>query len=117
MTLRHCPRCSAEVDTTDGFCRLGHSVKLVAPVVSLDAFRDELGHIEETPGAPRTAPPPPPPPERTGVAPLGRIGALWQEGETEHSGADPIASFAPYPRMDWGPRRPWRRSLSRRRLD
>jgi len=118
MTIRHCPRCSAEVDTTDGFCRLGHSVKLAGPVVSPGAFRDELGPIDGGPDAPGVAlPPPPPPPDRLGAAPLGRFGALWEEAKAEHLGADPIASFAPYPRMDWGPRWPWRRSLSRRRTD
>ncbi|MBA2274902.1 MAG: hypothetical protein H0W21_13545 [Actinobacteria bacterium] len=116
MSLRYCPRCSAEVATTDGFCRLGHSVKLLAPVASTGTFRDELGHIDEATEV-AGAGPPPPPPGRLGVAPLGRFGALWETGDREPPGADPIALFAPYPRMDWGPRWPWRRSLSRRRRD
>ncbi len=115
MTLRYCPHCAAEVATTDGFCRLGHSVKLLAPVASLDAFSAELGSNDGT--TPTAGAGPPPPPERLGMAPLGRFGALWEAGDLDRPGTDPIASFAPYPRMDWGPRRPWRRSLSRRRQD
>ncbi|MDQ3765765.1 MAG: hypothetical protein M3346_00220 [Actinomycetota bacterium] len=114
MTLRYCPRCSAEVATADGFCRLGHSVKLVAPVASPGTFGDQSGQIDGATAVSSTSPPPPPP-ERLGVAPLGRFGALWEEGNGDRLGTDPIASFAPYPRMDWGPRWPWRRSLSRRR--
>ncbi len=116
MTLRYCPRCAAEVATADGFCRLGHSVKLLAPVASLGVFSDELGNPSKDTQAGGGGPPPPPP-ERLGIAPLGRFGALWEAGDLDRPGTDPIASFAPYPRMDWGPRRPWRRSLSRHRRD
>ncbi|MDQ3783776.1 MAG: hypothetical protein M3360_02690 [Actinomycetota bacterium] len=116
MTLRYCSRCSAEVATADGFCRLGHSVKLVPPVPSTGALRDKSGHSDEK-ATTVSSTGPPPPPERLDVTPLGRFGALWDEGDTDRPGADPIASFAPYPRMDWGPRWQWRRSLSRRRRD
>ena len=115
MTLRYCPHCAAEVATVDGFCRLGHSVKLLAPVASLSVFSDESGNPAEDTRAGGTGPPPPP--ERLGMAPLGRFGALWEKGDLDRAGTDPIAQFAPYPRMDWGPRWPWRRSLSRRRRD
>ena len=101
MTLRFCVRCSADVETSDGFCLLGHSVKLVPPAGA---------PVSDGPAEALTTGPPPPPPDRLGGAPsLGRFGALWRKEENDGLDSDPIASFAPYPRMDWGPRRPWRR--------
>ena len=49
--------------------------------------------------SPRALTPPPPPPKTGGV--------IWQllEAGAELRAQDPIAAFAPAPRMDWGPSR------------
>ena len=120
MSNRFCPTCHAEVEDTGGFCLLGHSLRVAAPDShdSLSALRAEVdqafedarvavGHAlseVEAPMAPpahapsapafEAAAPPPPPPAMFHV----------EEGYSGE-GSDPIADFAPAPRMDWGPER------------
>jgi hypothetical protein len=102
-TTRYCTTCAAEVEDAGGFCMLGH--RLAPAVPSIDEFQSEFeGAFEEaraqisgpTPAVP-TPPPPPPPSQRPSV---------WDELDDEPVEAtDPITSFAPAPRMDWGPDR------------
>jgi hypothetical protein len=122
---RFCPSCHTEVEARDGFCLLGHPLRLEAPTSSISELRAEVDKafedaraeiatvlITEVPGMPvqvgavtqppvaPAAPPPPPPP-------ASRFESVWQEQEaaqTETS-SDPIIAFAPPPRMDWGPRK------------
>lgn len=105
-----CNRCNAEVENAGGFCLLGHRLSAFAP------------------------PPPPPPPEMTDLkqavnevfaeaatavaAPAepaeeapsryaSSVQRTWAQLESAPAPAadDPINTFAPPPRMDWGPRR------------
>lgn len=120
MGTRYCPRCRAEVEDAGGYCLLGHPLRLEAPVESLSALRAEVDRAFEdarievsaavaatalptpaeaaTPMATPAAPSPPPAPARPDP-----FAAL--RGENCASGPDPMAQFAPAPRMDWGPER------------
>ena len=118
MALRFCPTCAGDVDSTDGFCRLGHSVRLLAPVQSLAEFRAEEDGSRAAPSSSTSEGPPPPPHSDAPVEGEGRFGRLWraQGGGTALDNSDPITAFAPYPRMDWGPDRfyGFRRLMTRR---
>jgi hypothetical protein len=125
MTQRFCPLCATEVQDVGGYCRLGHRLRLDPPQASLGELRDEVerafGEAEvvrqdalvgATTGRGRVAPPssgqaPPraPRPATPGAGPRPR--------HASPAAADPITAFAPPPRMDWGPERPWRRRLER----
>jgi hypothetical protein len=125
VSNRYCPTCHAEVEDTGGFCLLGHSLRLASPETtnSLAALRAEVDQAFEdarvkvghalaevpvqavaSPSAPSqtvatalltsSAPPPPPPPVKLRIV----------EDHIDE-GPDPIADFAPAPRMDWGPER------------
>ena len=117
----YCNRCAAEVENAGGYCLLGHRLSALAP------------------------PPPPPPPEMADlrqavaevfeeaadklVAPeagsaesryVSSIDRTWAELENAPAPAadDPINTFAPPPRMDWGPRRSsFRLKLRRERAE
>jgi hypothetical protein len=134
MTHRYCPTCASEVEEVDGFCFLGHPLKLHADPASLTELREEVERAFE-----RTEPPP----ERAlvGVAARAAAASRTQPSAAAASGAprpaaatpargsspsassasprprpaldDPIAAFAPPPRMDWGPESPWRGALRR----
>jgi hypothetical protein len=120
MTQRFCPLCATEVQDVGGYCRLGHRLSLDPPQASLGELRDEVdrafgeaelvaarasagGASSRTGPAPSSSQPPPrPAPESR---PKARRGVS--------APGDPITAFAPPPRMDWGPERPWRTRLSR----
>lgn len=120
---RFCPSCHTEVEACDGFCLLGHPLRLEAPTSSISELRAEVDKafedaraeiatvlVTEIPGrpvyagavtepVPSSSPPPPPP--------ASRFESVWQKleaAEPERS-SDPIIAFAPPPRMDWGPRK------------
>ena len=121
---RFCPSCHTEVEERDGFCLLGHPLRLEAPSASLTELRAEVDKAFEaaqaeldaivqvteipsqapTPSTPVAMSPPPPPPTS---APVTRFQYVWEklEAEEPENPADPITAFAPPPRMDWGPRR------------
>lgn len=118
MALRFCPTCAGEVDSIDGFCMLGHSVKLSAPVQSLTQFRAEektgsapavtqFGAEEKSGSVPVATLPPPPPGSEAPLDGFGRFGRLWRAEQSgpAFNASDPITAFAPQPRMDWGPDR------------
>ena len=123
-TRVYCSRCAAEVEDAGGFCLLGHRLNALAP------------------------PPPPPPPamadlrqavaevfqegeaklslteEPAAEGPVSRYGSsverTWAQLESAPAPAadDPINTFAPPPRMDWGPRRSaFRLKLRRERVE
>ena len=135
-SILNCPTCATEVEATAGECRRGHrlpvrSVDELRAEVDL-AFERAMAEVaaltgEAVPG-PRLAPagaPPPPPSAPARLAPdLDRPdvsaqavpdmtppprGSVWSELSADAAGDDafdPIAAFAPSPRMDWGPARP-----------
>jgi hypothetical protein len=88
MTFAYCHICKAEVVDFGGSCQQGHAF---AP-------------------APKTPAPPPPPPKRLQGPPpppppsVRRPNTVWtvlEQAGVEKN--DPIAAFAPAPRMNWGP--------------
>jgi hypothetical protein len=121
---RFCPSCHTEVEERDGFCLLGHPLRLEAPSASLTELRaevdkafeaaqaelDAIVHVTEipnlaaTPSTPVSMTPPPPPPASGAVT---RFQFVWEKLEAEEPAepSDPITAFAPPPRMDWGPKR------------
>jgi hypothetical protein len=126
VSVRYCKVCAGDVEEVDGYCLLGHPLKLSPPSVA--EMRDEVARAlgeartEQRPDADGEAVPdalhsgdgnglhhlwnardmtwsPPPPvedPRQTVWGPL--VGDAADEG-------DPITAFAPASRMDWGPER------------
>lgn len=131
---RFCPSCRSDVEVTQGHCLLGHSVisepsqgslsELRAEVdKAFDDARIQISGFAPAPKDPAPAPPlrereevpvaagssgmPPPP------APTGRSAQEpWSEEGVATDPNDPIAAFAPPPRMDWGPKH-WLRRRGR----
>jgi hypothetical protein len=127
MNVRFCPRCRADVEDVGGFCLLGH--RLAAPIeddpiadlraevdrafekvqVDIAAALDPLQSLaleNEIPAPVASGSvEPTPEPEQMLEDMQVTSKALWKplEDETPLSGNDPIVSFAPSPRMDWGP--------------
>lgn len=114
MSLRQCPGCRAEVEDVGGFCLLGHPLRHAAPVDSLMNLRAEverafeqvsvdvtevLNQVPVAAGSQGDVPPPPPPPPNR-PDPFVELETI-----VTSSGPDPMADFAPAPRMDWGPER------------
>jgi hypothetical protein len=89
MTFSYCHICKAEVVDFGGTCKQGH------------AFAPSPSKPTPPPPPPRqvqTPPPPPPPPVRAEPSTVWKV--LEQGGFQSN---DPIAAFAPPPRMSWGP--------------
>lgn len=119
MTVRYCPSCEQDVEERDGYCLLGHPLRLQPLTNTLSELRSEVDRAfdqaqaeissalesvtGEIPRVNASAPPPPPPPARSGSI----FQAVWEEMESADPVAtgDPISQFAPGPRMDWGPRK------------
>jgi hypothetical protein len=106
-TTRYCTTCAAEVEDAGGYCMLGHRLAPAGPSPydlrseaddAYAAVRDQLATLlSDGPSPSVPTPPPPPPPAEPSV---------WDALDTEAlKGDDPITSFAPAPRMDWGPDR------------
>ncbi|HWC13552.1 MAG TPA: hypothetical protein VG929_03045 [Actinomycetota bacterium] len=130
-TTRHCPRCRTHVEDVGGFCLLGHRLNEAARTGSLTELRAEVDRAFEDAklqvAAAVQAVAPPPPPIPTAVTdipapaplPLAAPAPTAIEPpppaavrlatplvvDTEPVAGDPIADFAPAPRMDWGPER------------
>ena len=126
MSDRYCPKCGTVVEDVGGFCLLGHSLKVAAVTDSMNDLRAEVDRVFEevreevqariasVTGEMQAvaAPPPPPPPVEAPVvveaveeATQTDLDPLWANFDEDLSpnGPDPIAAFAPSPRMDWGP--------------
>jgi hypothetical protein len=88
MSLSYCHICEAEVDDFGGSCRLGHA---------LLARANKASPRPSSPSRPAHTPPPPPPPRQH----PDNVWTVLENGGFE--GNDPIASFAPPHRMNWGP--------------
>ena len=118
MAHKFCSHCGSEVEDTGGFCLLGHRLAPVfdapppPPPPAMDdltaevssVFDAALAAVQQQPApAPQQAPEPPVQQSRY-VSSLDRT---WAELESAAPPApdDPINTFAPPPRMDWGPRR------------
>src|SRR5918997_7072000 len=104
MTRVFCNRCAAEVEDAGGFCLLGHRLSALAPPpppppVMADLKQAVADVFEEA--AARVTPEPTPEPSRYSSS----IERTWAELESAPAPApdDPINTFAPPPRMDWGP--------------
>jgi hypothetical protein len=105
------------VEAREGYCLLGHPLRLEAPTATLTELRAEVDRafeaaqaeidatvvVTEVPGQPAqiTAPPPP------AMVPASRFQLVWEQLEAAEpaSPSDPITAFAPPPRIDWGPTR------------
>ena len=115
MGMRFCTTCNSEVEESSGYCLLGHRLALVAPRDSLTALRAEVDqafedartNVVEALSAAAPPPPPPPPPAVVMTGPVAHRSEMWDGLDTIHTPVanDPINSFAPPPRMDWGPSR------------
>ena len=111
MTTRYCPRCQGDVEEAGGFCLLGHRLSLEPVGTSLseletgfdDAAEQAIGQVFGAPPPPPDAPAPQPSDERSAPAAVYR---RLEDISARPDEDDPIAAFAPPPRMDWGPRRP-----------
>ncbi|MGH2749902.1 MAG: hypothetical protein ACRDK3_03365 [Actinomycetota bacterium] len=89
MTFAYCHICKAEVSDFGGTCQRGHS------------FAPSTAPSTPPPSPPRRVqapPPPPPPPVRAEPTTVWKV---LEQGGYETN--DPIAAFAPAPRMNWGP--------------
>ena len=118
-TVRFCPKCRADVEDVGGFFLLGHRFAATPaedPLADLRAEVDQafqkvqaevavaLGPIESL-ATENVAAGDPRPDEELLEEIQVTSKALWAslEEDVEVSGTDPIAAFAPSPRMDWGP--------------
>jgi hypothetical protein len=127
MNVRFCPRCRADVEDVGGFCLLGH--RLAATVeddpiadlrsevdrafekvqidikAALDPLQSLAAENEIPTAVPATRAESEPQSEQMLEDMQVTSKALWKplEDESPLAGNDPIVSFAPSPRMDWGP--------------
>ena len=127
MSVRYCKACAGDVEEVDGYCLLGHPLKLAPPIPSVAEMRDEVSRalgearieLGEPDGqapsesarggdgdalsdrweAPDAAWAPPPPV----VDPRHTVWGPLADGPSVDG--DPITAFAPASRMDWGPER------------
>ena len=124
MTHRYCPTCASEVEEVDGFCFLGHPLKLHADPATLTELREEVERaFDDAEPAPEGAlvgvaagPAPAPGAQRPAASTPARASsppASSASARPRPAIDDPIAAFAPPPRMDWGPESPWRGALRR----
>ena len=123
MTSRaFCNGCNAEVENAGGFCLLGHRLTAFAPPPPPPPAMTDLSEaVEEVFDEAQAkvaamGPDPKPLPSRYASS----VDRTWAQLEAGPAPAadDPINSFAPPPRMDWGPRRsPLRLKLRRERAE
>ena len=134
MTLKHCPRCRADVEDAGGFCLLGHRLPVATedPISDLKAEVDQAfkkvqldisSVFEEEPEAPVQTPSSSPSDvyeqlksddEVVGELVENRRDVWRQLSEDDPvERNDPILSFSPSPRMEWGPGKSKRRKRDR----
>ena len=116
-----CNTCAAEVEDAGGFCLLGHRLSALVPPPPPPPLMTDLKQavaevFEEAEAKVAASEAPQPPPSRYASS----IERTWAELESAPppSADDPIYTFAPPPRMDWGPRRSaFRLKLRRERAE
>ncbi len=103
-----CQRCAAEVEDTGGYCLLGHRLSALAPPPPppppvMGDLKQAVAEVFDEAEAKLAGPTAKPLPSRYASS----IERTWAELETAPppSPDDPINTFAPPPRMDWGPSR------------
>lgn len=122
MTSRaFCNGCNAEVENAGGFCLLGHRLSAFAPPPppppAMADLREAVSQVFEEAAAVVAGPEEP---QNQPSRYASSIERTWAELETAPAPApdDPINTFAPPPRMDWGPRRSaFRLKLRRERAE
>ncbi len=118
-----CKRCAAEVEDSGGYCLLGHRLSALAPPPppppppAMSDLRQAVAEVFEEAHAQVIA-------SEAGESQASRyassIERTWAELESAPAPSpnDPINTFAPPPRMDWGPRRSaFRLKLRRERAE
>ena len=132
MTLRFCSRCRADVEDAGGYCLLGHPF----PRETSDALSDLRAEVDKafekikieipvtglasTLQAPAPSSPEPYEELRTSNELVEEMAQsrrdywsqLRDEVDVSVSRDDPILSFSPSPRMEWGPEKGRRRRRS-----
>lgn len=122
MAQRFCHSCGSDVEDTGGFCLLGH--RLLArfdppppppPPVMEDLTVEVAQAFDAAQAVVRQMAPPEAPP-RSSSRYATSLDRTWAELESAPppSADDPINTFAPPPRMDWGPQRATSRFRLRR---
>ncbi len=122
-----CNRCNTEVEDAGGFCLLGHRLNALAPpppppppppMTDLaEAVAEVFVEAEAKVAAMAEAP------EATEPEPsryASSVERTWAQLESAPAPSpdDPINTFAPPPRMDWGPQRStFRLKLRRQRVE
>jgi hypothetical protein len=131
MPLRFCQRCASEVEDVGGYCLLGHPLRVDPLIPSVSHIRDEVDRAFEEvglddpvellhvgpPAAGVSSPPeidastprdPLAPVEDAPDPPTSGHHTVWEalHDGVGPDGPDPMAAFAPPPRVDWGPDRP-----------
>ena len=129
MARTFCPRCRAEVDDVEGFCLLGHRLPDLPADDPIAELRDaveaafnqvevDLKQLSAVPQNPAAAAPEAPS-VFAALEPSADVEddlaermveakrSVWADLTRDQDLAlnDPIAGFAPSPRMDWGPER------------
>ena len=130
MAQRFCQRCGSDVEDTGGFCLLGHRLAPAfgappppPPPPAMDDLTAEVDRVFDAAQAVVQAlDVPEAPAERLRVPSryATSLDRTWAELESAPppSPDDPINTFAPPPRMDWGPQRSaFRLKLRRQRAE
>lgn len=119
----YCNRCAAEVENAGGYCLLGHRLSALVPPPppppppAMADLRQAVAEVFEEAAVKVGAAEPEPPAASRYASSIERT---WAELETAPAPSpdDPINTFAPPPRMDWGPRRSsFRLKLRRERAE
>ena len=104
MAQTFCHQCNANVEDTGGYCLLGHRLSSIAPPPPpAPSSTDETPPA--TPALHAIHNPPPAPESVTHRSYSDVIDRAWSalEATAMPAADDPINTFAPPPRMDWGP--------------
>ncbi len=126
MAHRFCHRCGSDVEDTGGFCLLGHRLAPVfdappppPPPPAMDDLTAQVESVFDAALATIQSAPSADDPEAPQSRYVSSVDRTWAELESAGppSPDDPINTFAPPPRMDWGPARATGRFRLRRRVE
>lgn len=119
MAESFCNRCGSDVEDAGGFCLLGHRLAPAfgapppPPPPAMDDLTAEVNSVFDAALASIQEPAAPPQEPSRYVSSVDRTWAQLESGPPP-SPDDPINTFAPPPRMDWGPQRATSRFRLRR---